>query len=152
MLDKHRIQLDTCNKIGAMLDDLLEGCQRELYEAYGAQKAMAIVKSNLVNLITVTKEELLNTPPETAEPAMRTLARMQESLESFMLQCKTWEIAARGKIQATEATVSVVKKESNALTMTADKHTARPRGVKPEGTKLLRIRPETEDTSDAPHT
>ena len=149
MSDKHEIQILTCNKIGAMLDDLLEGCQRELHEMRGTLKAMAVVKANIQKIIDVTKEELVDAPPAVATPAMRAMARVQESMESFTLQCKTWEIAAIGKIQATEAAVTIVKKECDSITA---KNTDTARSVRPEGSKLLHLRKNTEDTPDASHT
>ena len=115
-IEKSEIKMGTANEIGADLDDILERFQKSEYALEGADRALAQVGKNIEDLMEHVDLDMNEGKLDIQEPmhvakAIKDYIKKSIGVVTSLVEAnRANRIRTQGKIEATKAAISTVKK------------------------------------------
>lgn len=112
-VDKSEIKKGTLNEVGARLDDMLEGAQRQRNANNGAKQALFQCAKQIGNLSKVAEKEAEETQLDLDILGLikKYIGRAQMAADGLARQQENQELISAGKVEALTKAVQMVKKQ-----------------------------------------
>lgn len=157
-IDKSEIKMGTAHDIGALVDDMLEAANRDVFRSDGALTALSIAAKGLESIFVHVNKDVDDGKYdlEVAKTVKTYIQRCLGSVTSLLTNAEIQKIRSQGKIEAFQAAVKATKlvydqekAKRDALLRASDESSlledgarhapsARPSGMRPDDPLLLR--------------